>query len=50
MAARLDGTAGALVLADRPVLVEGLGAVDARCVDASGLAESIDATVALDSS
>lgn len=47
VAARLDGAAGALVLADRPVLVESLDAVDARCVVTSALAESIGATVAL---
>lgn len=44
--ARLHGAAGPLVDADRPVLVKGPYAVDARRVVTSALAEPVGATVA----
>jgi hypothetical protein len=48
VAARLDSTAGALVAADRPVLLEGLGAVDAGGVCARAARNVVGAAVALD--
>jgi hypothetical protein len=41
----VDGTAGALVDADRPVLVKGSGALDRGLVDALGLVDVVDRAV-----
>lgn len=43
--AHSDGTTGALLLADRPVLVEGLGAVDGRLVVAGSLVDVVGGAV-----
>ena len=45
VAAGLHGAAGALVNADRPVLIKGTGAVDTRFVYTRALAEPIRAAV-----
>ena len=47
MSAEVDGTAGAVLLADGPVLLEGGGALDGRLVGAGGLEESVGAAVDL---
>ena len=45
-----DGTTGALLLADRPVLVEGGGAIDGRLVVAGGLVDVVGGAVGGDGS
>lgn len=47
MSAEVDGTAGAVLAADGPVLLESGGALDGRLVGASGLEESVGAAVDL---
>ena len=44
---RIDAAAGALVLADRPVLLEGRGALDGRLVSAGGLEDLVAGTIDL---
>jgi hypothetical protein len=44
----VDGTGAALVLADRPVLVEGLGAVNGGLVDALGLGDLVRGAISSD--
>lgn len=46
----VDGTAGALVAANGPVLVEGLDAVDGRLLVAGGHVDIVSITVGVDSS
>ena len=47
MSAEVNGTAGAVLAADGPVLLESGGALDGRLVGASGLEESVGAAVDL---
>jgi hypothetical protein len=46
--ARVDDAAGALLAADRPVLVKGGGALDGRLVDAARLVDVVGAAVVFD--
>ena len=43
--AGIDGAAGAVVVTDGPVLLEGLGAVDCRSVDTSALVKLVGSSV-----
>ena len=47
MSAEVDGAAGAVLLADGPVLLEGGGTLDGRLVGAGGLEEGVGAAVDL---
>lgn len=49
MGAEVNGTAGAVLVADGPVLLEGRGALDRGLVLAGGLEEGVGATVDLSS-
>ena len=49
MGTKVDGAAGAVLLADGPVLLEGGGALNGRLVGAGGLEESVGAAVDLGS-
>lgn len=45
MSTEVDGAAGAVLLADSPVLLEGGGTLNGRLVGASGLEEGVGAAV-----
>jgi hypothetical protein len=49
VSAEVDGAAGAVLLADGPVLLEGGGTLNGRLVGAGGLEESVGAAVDLGS-